>query len=60
MLAAAGIDVAAPGVIADDEVDKEFVDTVLSVLGLHRVWERADLVMASDVPPAGPTRHAGC
>jgi catalase len=50
-LTAAGIAADAPGVIVGDSVVKAFAGKALSAIGLHRVWERADAVMASLVPP---------
>ncbi|MEV6608521.1 catalase [Kutzneria sp. NPDC051319] len=52
VLAAAGIGADQPGVLAGDEVGREFAAELLAAVGLHRVWERADLVMASIVPPS--------
>jgi catalase len=51
-LAAAGIDLHARGVLVADKVDKSFTDALVSAVGLHRVWERAVDVMASEVAPA--------
>jgi catalase len=51
-LEAAGIDVNAPGVVVSDGVDKSFTDALISAVGLHRVWDRAVDVMASEVAPA--------
>jgi catalase len=53
LLAGAGIDTDAPGVVSADSVAKPFNDEVFAALGLHRAWERAALVMSSAVPPAG-------
>jgi catalase len=53
ILTAAGIDVDAPGVSVGESVDRTFTDTFVAAVGLHRAWDRADLVMASAVPPAG-------
>jgi catalase len=47
-----GIDTAGPGVVVADSVAKAFTDQLVRLLGLHRVWDRADIVMASAVPPA--------
>ncbi len=41
----AGIDVDAPGILLADEVAKPFSSELLTTLGLHRVWERAERVM---------------
>jgi catalase len=53
LLAGAGIDLDGPGVLTGDSVAKAFTDELVQSLGLHRVWDRADAVMASAVPPAG-------
>jgi len=51
-LAAAGIDLDAPGVLVADSVDKSLTSALATAVGLHRVWERAVDVMASEVAPA--------
>ena len=48
----AGIPVDGPGVLVGDEADKGFSAQLAANLGLHRVWDRAELVMASAVAPA--------
>jgi catalase len=50
VLTAAGIDTAAPGVLSADSGAALAAD-LLAAMGLHRVWDRADLVTASAVPP---------
>ena len=50
-LTAAGIDLDGPGVLVADSVDKVFTAALESAVGLHRVWERAVDVMASEVAP---------
>ncbi|GIF23308.1 catalase [Actinoplanes tereljensis] len=52
LLQAVGVDLDGPGVLAGDVVAKAFIDDLVTALGLHRVWDRADAVMASAVPPA--------
>ena len=52
ILTSAGIALDAPGVAVGSTVNKTFTDTLVASIGLHRAWERADLVMASAVPPA--------
>jgi catalase len=52
ILAGAGIDLDAPGVDVGSSVDKAFIATLVTALGLHRAWARAELVMASAVAPA--------
>jgi catalase len=51
ILTDAGIPVDGPGVIVAEKVVKAFTDGLAEQLGLHRAWERADLVQASAVPP---------
>jgi catalase len=43
----AGIDTAAPGVLVADNVGETLTSGLIASLGLHRVWARAELVMAS-------------
>ncbi len=57
VLTGSGIDLDAPGVAVGASVDKAFTDTLVTALGLHRAWDRAELVMASAVPPS-PTPQA--
>ena len=52
LLDAAGIERGAPGVLVASDADKPFTAGLVSALGLHRVWERAEAVMASAVAPA--------
>jgi catalase len=52
-LQAAGLDPAAPGVVTGSKANSELQSLLVEALGLHRAWDRADLVMASAVPPAG-------
>ena len=54
MLDAASIDRDAPGVQLASEADKAFTTELVAALGLHRVWDRAALVMASAVAPSKP------
>jgi catalase len=53
VLAGAGIPADGPGVIIEEKLGKPFTDHLRKQLGLHRVWERADLVRGSKVPPTG-------
>ena len=55
-LTVAGIALDAPGVYVDEAVGKPFTDNIIRALGLHRSWERAELVMESAVPPVRPDR----
>ncbi|WP_445167011.1 catalase [Mycolicibacterium sp. Dal123E01] len=50
-LEAAGIGLDAPGVLIADGVNRSFTDALAEAVGLHRVWERAVDVMASEVAP---------
>ncbi|MDQ2839172.1 MAG: catalase [Actinomycetota bacterium] len=52
ILTGAGIDLDGPGISLGAGVDKSFTDTLVAALGLHRAWDRAELVMSSAVPPA--------
>jgi catalase len=49
----AGIDLDAPGVMLAESVDKTFTKALVIALGLHRAWDRVELVMSSAVAPAG-------
>lgn len=46
VLTAAGIDTTAPGIVLGDAVAKPYTTDLLTAVGLHRAWDRADLVMA--------------
>ena len=46
----AGIDVDAPGVLIAAKIDKAATDELVEAVGLHRVWDRASLIMAGRVP----------
>ena len=51
-LITAGIDTSAPGILLSDAVVSAYTKGLIEALGLHRVWERAPLVMASAGPAA--------
>ncbi|MFI7587337.1 catalase [Spongisporangium articulatum] len=51
-LGLAGIPVDGPGVLVADSVTARLSADLVAALGLHRVWERAELVMSSQVAPA--------
>jgi catalase len=53
VLASASITPDSAGIVVARTVAKAFNDKLVSAIGLHRVWDRAPLVMASMVPPAG-------
>ena len=42
----AGIDATAPGVVMAGAADGDLAAELVRLLGLHRVWDRAQLVMA--------------
>ena len=46
-----GISIDGPGVVTARTVAKAFIDELVTALGLHRVWARAENVMVSAVPP---------
>jgi catalase len=46
-LVTAGIDTSAPGVLLSSGVNATYGKQLVKALGLHRVWDRAPLVMAS-------------
>ena len=52
ILTGAGIDTDGPGITVGEAMNTAFTTALIAALGLHRVWERANLVMASAVPPA--------
>ncbi|WP_442972828.1 catalase [Rhodococcus sp. G-MC3] len=52
LLQRAGIGTADPGVVIGDTAVKAFNESMLSAVGLHRAWDRAAAVMASEVAPA--------
>ena len=52
VLTAAGIDTSAPGVLGAGSGDALAAD-LIAAMGLHRVWDRAELVASSAVPPVG-------
>ncbi len=51
VLAAAGIDLGAPGVLTGKKANAKLAAATVAALGLHRAWDRAPLVAASAVPP---------
>jgi catalase len=59
VLEAAGIDPDAAGILVGDESDKAFGEGLITALGLHRVWERAETAIASVMTPAkAPAKRA--
>jgi catalase len=51
LLDACGISPDVPGVQVSDSMGARFAAQLVAAVGLHRVWDRADLVMASRVAP---------
>ncbi len=51
VLTGAGIPADGPGVLHGDVADKTFAAELIAAVGLHRAWERADVVMANAVAP---------
>jgi catalase len=47
LFATAGLDVTAPGVIVSDAADAQFGTALVTAVGLHRAWARAEHVMAA-------------
>ena len=47
VLVDAGIDAAAPGVVLAEAADGDLGAELVRLLGLHRVWDRAHVVMAA-------------
>ncbi len=58
LLTAAGITKTDPGVLVAEEPDRGFVDALTKAVGLHRVWEREEQVLASTAPPVRPAAAA--
>lgn len=52
VLEGAAIPLDGPGVVIGPTVAKAFTDELISAVGLHRAWARAETVMTSGVPPA--------
>jgi catalase len=48
----AGIAIGGPGIVTGDAVDRSFTAAVSAAVGMHRAWERAELVMSSSIPPS--------
>jgi catalase len=51
-LRTAGLDVQAPGILLADGMTAAYRKQLITALGLHRVWDRAPLVMAAASPSA--------
>jgi catalase len=52
LLESAAIPVDGPGIVTGRTVAKAFTNELVSAIGLHRAWARAEAVMTSAVPPA--------
>jgi catalase len=52
VLATAGIDPEAPGVLTGKSASAKLATGLIAALGMHRAWDRTPLVAASMVPPA--------
>ncbi len=48
----AGIPATGAGIVIGETVDRELTGNLLTALGLHRAWARAEQVMAGAVPPS--------
>ncbi len=53
ILADANIPLDGPGVVVEEKIARPLADALRKQLGLHRAWERANLLRASEAPPAG-------
>jgi catalase len=45
----AGLDIKAPGVLVTETIDRAASTALINTLGLHRVWDRANLIMTGSV-----------
>jgi catalase len=52
ILADAGVPLDGPGVLVEEKLAQPLIGSLRNQLGLHRVWERAELLKASEAPPA--------
>jgi catalase len=52
ILADAGIPLDDPGVIVEEKLSQPLIGALRKQLGLHRAWERTQLLKASQAPPA--------
>ncbi|OZD78661.1 catalase HPII [Rhodococcus sp. 05-2256-B2] len=58
LLEQAGIGADDAGVVIGETAVKAFNDALFAAVGLHRAWDRAPAVMASNIPPAVPDKPA--
>jgi catalase len=48
----AGIAINSPGIVSGGALDRSFTSALFAAIGMHRAWERAELVVSSSIPPA--------
>ncbi|WP_032374916.1 catalase [Rhodococcoides fascians] len=58
LLEQAGIGADDAGVVIGETAVKAFNDALFAAVGLHRAWDRAPAVMASNIPPSVPDKPA--
>ncbi|WP_426374633.1 catalase [Rhodococcoides fascians] len=58
LLEQAGIGTDDAGVVIGETAVKAFNDALFAAVGLHRAWDRAPAVMASNIPPSVPDKPA--
>jgi catalase len=58
LLEQAGIGTDDAGIVIGETAVKAFNDALLAAVGLHRAWDRAPAVMASNIPPSVPDKPA--
>ncbi len=56
-LRTAGIDTTAPGIMLSDNVTAAYTNQLIKAVGLHRVWDRAPLIMETASPAAQLNPH---
>jgi catalase len=52
ILSDAGISLDGPGVVVEEKLAQPLIGKLRKQLGLHRAWERTELLKASEAPPA--------
>jgi catalase len=52
ILADAGIPLDGPGIVVEEKLSQPVIGTLRKQLGLHRAWERTQMLKASQAPPA--------
>jgi catalase len=58
LLEQAGIGTDDAGIVIGETAVKAFNDALFAAVGLHRAWDRAPAVMASNIPPSVPDKPA--